>query len=167
MLFFLLTGGSTHEERHGAGGGKQHEALAQRIEGAVVENHARHGVDSARLLHALLHIALGHFIDGGGIGCAVLGQVTDDQQHKQGKDDAQYRHRRAVACAAAAQGADGNVLVLLRLVGHGLFGGGIDGFGEEGGELHFAPQPAAQEGVFLIHVHPPVPRLFSSSGRGQ
>ena len=77
-----LFAGAVQQDGHGTHGGEQHKGLAQGIEGAVVQDHAGHGVHRAGLLRALLHIAPGHLVDGGGGVGAVGGQVRCRQQHE-------------------------------------------------------------------------------------
>ena len=81
--------GCVHQHGHGAHGSEQHEGFTQRIEGTVVQNHARHGIHRAGLLGAFFHIAFRHFVDRGSTVAAIGGQIGHRQQHKGGKNQAQ------------------------------------------------------------------------------
>ena len=88
--------GAVEQDGHGAHGGEQHKGFAQGIEGTVVQDHARHGVHRAGLLRALLHIAPGHLVDGGGGVGAVGGQVRRRQQHQDRQHPAQKSRQNVI-----------------------------------------------------------------------
>ena len=81
--------GLIHQDGDGAHGGEQNKGFAQRIKGAVIQNHTRHRVYCAGLLGALLHIAAGYLVDGGAVGVAVRRQAEGSGNHNQGHEQAQ------------------------------------------------------------------------------
>ena len=148
-----------HQHGHGAHGGEQHEGLAQRIEGTVVQDHARHGVHRAGLLGALFHIALRHLVDGGRVVAAVGGQVGHRQQHEDGKDDACHDGQHRIGDLAPLHGFLSGGGVVMRLIGDGgrFFSGLL--LLQHGRPVHLAVQPAAEEVFLTAHGCPPLSAL--------
>ena len=148
--------GGVHQHGDGAHGRKQHEGLAQGIEGTVVQDHTRHGVHRAGLLGALFHIPLRHLVDGGGVVAAIGGQICHRQQHEGGKHDARHDSQHRIGDLAPLQGLPGGRRIIVGLIGGSrlLFGGLF--LLQHGRPVHLAVQPAAEE-VFLTHGSPPLP----------
>ena len=89
----------TEQEKHHHRRRKEHRGFAQRIKRAVIQNHAGHDVDRARLLQALFDVAGGNLVVDRMIRAAEAGQIHHREHQQRNHRHADEHAQRAIHAA--------------------------------------------------------------------
>ena len=139
-----LVCGLVQQDCHRTDGGEENEALAERIERAVVEDHARHGVYRARLLRAAPDIAPRDVVDGGAVLRAEGRQVRDGHHHQPRENDAQRARKQAVELLRVDDAAARGLFAALRAIARRRLLLGRGGRAHLLGEIQLTGEPEPQ-----------------------